>query len=102
MRSGGHGGGVWKGVGGSSGFYLRILEKREKEEHVVSYQNKSCFFFSVISQLLESIYTVLIFPPQTSGLCKKVHVSGPIKEGRDCYHCDVISNAAPAFWLTEW
>lgn len=39
------GGGVWKGVGGSSGFYLRILEKREKEEHVVSYQNKSCFFF---------------------------------------------------------
>lgn len=54
---------------GCSGFYLRILEKRETEEHV-SYQNKSCFF-SVISQLLESIYTVLIFPSHTVELCKK-------------------------------
>lgn len=30
--------------GGGGGICLRILEKREKEENVVSYQNKSCCF----------------------------------------------------------
>lgn len=49
-------------------------------------------FFSVISQLLESIYTVLIFHHKHQGCAKKVHVSGPIREGGDCYCCDVISN----------
>lgn len=61
-----------EGEGGSSGICLRILEKREKEEYVVSYQNKSRFFFlSVISQLLESIYTVLIFHHKRRGCAKK-------------------------------
>lgn len=63
-------------------------------------KNNSCFF-SVISQLLESIYTVLIFHHKRLGCAKKVHESGPIREGGDCYHCDVISKVPPALWLTE-
>lgn len=58
------------GEWGSSGIRLRILEKRDKEEPVVTYQNNSCFF-SVTSQLLESIYTVLIFHHKHQCCAKK-------------------------------
>lgn len=67
---GGMGGGVWKGVGGSSGFYLRILEKREKEEHVVSYQNKSCFFFLWLANCL-SPFTLSSFSHHKHRGCAK-------------------------------
>lgn len=70
----GRGRGEGIGAGGSSGISLRILEKREEEEeeHVVSYQNKSCF--SVTSQPLESIYTVLIFHHKSWACAKSLCV----------------------------
>lgn len=55
------GSGGWESGWGLLVFVLESLKKRDREELVVSYQNKSRFFFSVTCQLLESIYAVLIF-----------------------------------------
>lgn len=55
--------------GRSSGICLRILEKEKKKSML--FLIKINLFFSVISQLLESIYTVLIFHQKQRGCAKK-------------------------------
>lgn len=97
------GGGEERGGGGGGGAPLAIVWeslKKEKKKSMLFLIKINLVFFSVISQLLESIYCPH-FPPQTSGLCKKVHVSGPIREGGECCHGDVIGNRSSALWLTE-
>lgn len=59
-------------LGGPLTFVWESLEKRKRSTCCFFYQNKSFFFlsfFSVISPLLECIYTHV--PPQKLGLCKK-------------------------------
>lgn len=59
------------------------------------------FFFSVTSQLLESIYTVLIFHYECRGCAKSSCFWSNQSRRRLLYPCDVISNFPPALWLKE-
>lgn len=54
------------------------------------------FFLGDYSQPLESFFTPSSLS-QKLGLCKMFKLSGPIREGLDCFHCDVIGGftAAP-------